>query len=231
MITLRGWWSRVLLDFVKENCNANPFTITLDRLDDGWDASDESKMLLAGVLKAARDFNQTLSRSGQPAPILTFLRSDIFNELRFNDKNKIVADIEFLDWTEEKLIDVASARIARSLKCSRQSAWSRVFSSIEMRQRASIQSYILKRTMWRPRDIIACVRLRVGPFSMGAVKISPRALKRARSPFGLSPTDSILFAAEMRLGRLAKPSLGTLIEMGVLRWLLRSSTCSSPLSS
>jgi hypothetical protein len=148
-------WSRVLFDFVKENFDSSPFTITLDRLDDGWDASEESKMLLAGVLKAARDFNQALSRTDEAAPILAFLRSDIFNELRFNDKNKIVADIEFLDWTEEKLIDVASARIARSLACSRESAWGRVFSSAEMRQRASIQSYILKRTMWRPRDIIA----------------------------------------------------------------------------
>ncbi len=53
-----------------------------------------------------------------------------------------------------------------------------------------------------------CVRLRVGPFSIGAVKMSPRALKSARSPFGLKFTDSILFAAEIRLGRLAKPSLG-----------------------
>jgi hypothetical protein len=148
-------WARVLLNFVEENFDHSPFTITLDRLDDGWDASEDSKALLAGVLKAARDFNQALYRPNQPAPVLTFLRSDIFNELRFNDKNKIVADIEFLDWTEGKLIDVASARIARSLQCTREAAWNLAFSSVEMRQRASIQSYILKRTMWRPRDIIA----------------------------------------------------------------------------
>ena len=29
-----------------------------------------------------------------------------------------------------------------------------------------------------------CVRFRVGPFSIGAVKTSPRATKRTRSPFG-----------------------------------------------
>src|ERR1041384_1798183 len=75
------------------------------------------------------------------------------------------------------------------------------------------------------------VRLRVGPFSIGAVKISPRALNRARSPFGLSSTDSILFAAEMRLGRLASPSLGTLIEIGVDLPSRVSITCNSPFNS
>src|SRR5258705_13647209 len=76
-----------------------------------------------------------------------------------------------------------------------------------------------------------CVRLRVGPFSIGAVKISPRAQKSARSPLGLKFTDSIVFAAEMRLGRLAKPSLGTLMEIALLLRLFASNTCSSPLSS
>src|SRR6185295_11180211 len=75
------------------------------------------------------------------------------------------------------------------------------------------------------------VRLRVGPFSIGAVKMSPRAQKTARSPFGLRLYDSIFPAAEMRLGRLAKPSLGTLIEIALLFWLLVSNTCSSPFSS
>src|SRR5437762_4582770 len=60
-----------------------------------------------------------------------------------------------------------------------------------------------------------CVRLRVGPFSIGAVKISPRAEKSARSPFGLRSYDSILLATEIRLGRRARPSSGTVIEIGV----------------
>src|SRR5215813_14484485 len=73
-----------------------------------------------------------------------------------------------------------------------------------------------------------CVKLRVGPFSIGAVKMSPRAENNARSPFGLKSYDSMLFAAEMRLGRRAKPSSGTLIEIAVDLPLLVSRTCSSP---
>src|SRR5436305_4120863 len=58
-----------------------------------------------------------------------------------------------------------------------------------------------------------CVRFLVGPFSIGAVKISPRAENKARSPFGLRSYDSMLFAAEIRLGRRAKPSSGTRIAI------------------
>lgn len=150
-----GQWCRVLQDFVAQNHSEFPVTVMLDRLDEGWDATDDSKMLMAGALKAARDVNLRLARPNKPAAAITFLRSDIYNELSFNDKNKINADIEFLDWNEDTLIDVAEARIARSLSCNKTGAWARVFSSDEMRQRASIRSYVLKRTMLRPRDMIA----------------------------------------------------------------------------
>src|SRR6185369_7830811 len=76
-----------------------------------------------------------------------------------------------------------------------------------------------------------CVRFRVGPFSIGVLKTSPRATNSARSPFGLKPTDSIRFAADTRLGRRALPSSGTLIEIGVLLRVRASNTCNSPSSS
>src|SRR6185436_20871866 len=75
------------------------------------------------------------------------------------------------------------------------------------------------------------VKFRVGPFSIGAVKMSPRAANSARSPFGLNPTDSIKFAADTRLGRRALPSSGTLIEIGVLFLVRASITTSSPFNS
>lgn len=148
-------WSRKLLGFVKEHYQSRPVTLLLDRLDEGWDATEESKQMLTGAMKATRELNLALANRRVAAPIILFLRSDIFQYLQFNDKNKIGIDIEYLDWSEEGLFSVASARIARSLNCDRESAWGRAFSSKRMRQRANIRSYILKRTMLRPRDIVA----------------------------------------------------------------------------
>lgn len=214
-------WSRVLFTFIKENFDACPFTISLDRLDDGWDASEASKMLLAGVIKAARDFNQELRRPDQPPPVLLFLRSDIFNELRFNDKNKIVADIEFLDWTEEKLVDVAAARIARSLNSSRANAWNRVFSTTEMRQRASIQSYILKRTMWRPRDIIAfCIHCQEVALDQNHDQVQTTDVYSAEERYSKHIYDELDDEMHKQVSD-ARSSLQALRDMGKTRFRFR----------
>ncbi len=75
------------------------------------------------------------------------------------------------------------------------------------------------------------VRGRVGPFSIGTVKTSPRATKSARSPLGDSSKSSIWPAADTRDGRFQSPSSGTVIEIALLRPVFTSSTCSSPFSS
>ncbi|HCU1962240.1 P-loop ATPase, Sll1717 family [Pseudomonas aeruginosa] len=148
-------WSDLLEDFVNQHYDEHIFTITIDRLDDGWDATKDSKDVLAGVLKAARQLNIKLQRNKKPSPIIVFLRSDIYNELRFNDKNKLGSSQEYLDWTEEDLIKIIEERIRKTTETTIDNAWDTVFSTKEMRQRAGIKSYILKRTMLRPRDIIA----------------------------------------------------------------------------
>ena len=105
--------------------------------------------------KAAREINLKLNIPRRPPTVVLFLRLDIFNELQFNDKNKISQDIEYLDWDDKSLVEIVNARISRSLGVQRSKAWDYVFSNKEMRQRASIRSYLLKRTMNRPRDMVA----------------------------------------------------------------------------
>lgn len=150
-------WIDVLKEFVLSNFISEPITIKLDRLDDGWNSSEETKLIIIGIMKAAKEINLLLEIRDHPQTIVVFLRSDIYNELRFNDKNKFNQHIEILEWSDEKLIEVASKRISKSLSlsCSSDEAWNNVFSQEPMRQSAKISSYILKRTMGRPRDIIA----------------------------------------------------------------------------
>ncbi len=147
-------WSQSLLAFVKKHYPACPVSLFLDRLDDAWDASEDSKALLIGALKAAREINSTLGAKGSPAAVLVFLRTDIFDLLLFNDKMKMAQDIEYLDWDEDSLCEVLEARIAKSLNISKARAWDSAFSGDPMRQRATIRSYMTRRTMYRPRDMI-----------------------------------------------------------------------------
>lgn len=161
LATSASQWARSLQSFVEKHYNKYPATLGLDRLDDGWDASDESKGILVGVLKAARELNMKLGRPNKPPPVVVCLRSDILDELVFNDKNKMSSDTERLEWTPEGLIDVIEARIAASLEVPRKDSWWGVFSGAEMRQRAKSSSYIVSRSMGRPRDIVAfCIECR-----------------------------------------------------------------------
>lgn len=158
-----GQWCIVLEDLIVKNYDQAPFTLKIDRLDDGWDASEPSKQLIIGVMKAARDLNIKLARTGDPPAVIVFLRSDIYNELRWNDKNKMTDDIEALEWTDAKLQEVAEARIAHSLGIPRRDAWFEVFSKDEMLRRSSTFNYIVRRTMGRPRDMIAfCLKCQDG---------------------------------------------------------------------
>lgn len=144
-----------LADLSKVAYARQAVVIKVDRLDDGWDATPESKGLIVGELKAARALSQQLHQSGMPAPVITFLRSDIYEAVQFNDKNKMAISIERLEWTNDRLMDVLLRRIATSLGVEPKDAWKAGFSEVEMRQRARPQSYLIRRTMGRPRDVIA----------------------------------------------------------------------------
>lgn len=160
-------WNQKLYELADDLYKTRPITIFIDRLDDGWDASPEMKGMLAGAIKAARTLNLRFTGKRPPAVVL-FLRSDIYSYLDFNDKNKIGADIEYVDWDNQTLLSIANARIAQSIPVKKENAWEAVFSPKQMRQRAYISNYILKRTMRRPRDLIAfCIFCREAAVKKG----------------------------------------------------------------
>ncbi len=146
--------------FVISNYRTCPVTVLLDQLDDGWDNTDESKNLIIGCLKAVKDLNVQLQGIVGYPPIIVFLRDDIYNELRFNDKNKIYQGAEFLEWDEDGLLRVIARRIAVSTDATNDDIdeiLGRVFTREQMRSRVSYKTYITQRTMMRPRDIVAFV--------------------------------------------------------------------------
>lgn len=131
-----------------------PFCVLIDRLDDAWDRSQESLDLIGGAVRATRDLGLHFGQS-RPAPVITFLRSDLWERLSYNDRNKMSQDTIYLDWSVAELTDVIDLRIATTADVQRNVGWQALFSGDEMRQRASAQTYISKRVMGRPRDIVA----------------------------------------------------------------------------
>ncbi|MGP5715841.1 P-loop ATPase, Sll1717 family [Brachybacterium tyrofermentans] len=133
--------------------SVRPMSALIDRLDDAWDGTTESLELIAGAVKAARHYSQIFSNADM-APVVVFLRSDLWEEIRFNDKNKFSQDMLRLDWDRESLKQVIDARIAKA-RPSQELDWFSLFTDSEMQNRQLSQNYIIKRCMGRPRDIVA----------------------------------------------------------------------------
>lgn len=126
------------------------YYILFDQLDLGWDNTEETKQLMIGLILSARDVIRAAEQKGKNLHLVIFLRSDIYETLRFEDKNKISPDVVELRWDENRLKDLASKRIETSAG----GTWEDLFTGDTMRQQLSQLSYIVRRTMLRPRDMI-----------------------------------------------------------------------------
>lgn len=134
--------------------------ILIDRLDESWDASEEAKYVIISLLKAANQLNGAFK---DKVIVTTFLRSDIYDGLYFEDQDKLRQNEEILRWDNEDLKAVVCERVRVSLNLGRgvsnEEIWNTLFSSKRYRSKASAEKYIIDRTFKRPRDMISFVRL------------------------------------------------------------------------
>lgn len=150
--------TRQLIDQLQEvlakAVKLRPITVLVDRLDDAWDGSDDSLKLIGGAARAARQLADDLKQEGA-APAIVFLRTDLWERIGFNDKNKFIQDTVTLDWNNEDLAQVIEERIQKTAGVPEGLGWETIFTTEKMRQGTSAQNYLIKRVMGRPRDIVA----------------------------------------------------------------------------
>lgn len=135
---------------------SNTIYICFDRVDEAWDKTSQeiSIKVITGLIAASDSLTQKFD--GKIRPIV-FLREDIFETLPLNDKNKLREDCgSLLKWEKSGLLSLMLKRINYygSKHGVIVSDIDDLFDRAEMRQRMKPSNYILKRTMFRPRDII-----------------------------------------------------------------------------
>ncbi|QGS35043.1 hypothetical protein FOB82_08880 [Corynebacterium xerosis] len=143
-----------ILEVLKEARWQNEVMLLMDRLDECWNGGEDDLRIIAGAARAARIVNRELSNFTAPYVVI-FLRTDIWDRLIFNDKQKFNQDTVRIEWNREMLVEVLKERIASTGGVSKAEAWSSVFHGEQMRQRASVETYFYQRSMGRPRDLIA----------------------------------------------------------------------------
>lgn len=138
------------------------YYVCFDQLDLGFTVQDARyAQRLTGLIIAARDLFVKAKARGKNLNPVVLLRDDIYQDLQFEDKNKITENYATrVLWSESKtgltLRSLMESRFAEALANGGDDVrWEDVFDeSREMPSRQSKYRHISDRTFLRPRDII-----------------------------------------------------------------------------
>lgn len=142
--------------------------LAFDQLDLAYSSDDKGyNNKLIGLLLATYQFYKKFVN----VRVVLFLRSDIFNNITFQDKNKIKDNlVVFLDWDAGKeegnlsLKQFIAIRIKNALKLSSDdfnSCWNAIFDNSKIGRNQFKWNHIAERTFLRPRDIIKFLNLAI----------------------------------------------------------------------
>lgn len=142
--------------------------LAFDQLDLAYSSDDKGYInKLIGLLLATYQFYKKF----QNIRVVLFLRSDIFNNITFQDKNKIKDNlVVFLDWDADKeegslsLKKFIAIRIKNALGLNNEDfdfCWNSIFDNSKIGRNQYKWNYIIERTFLRPRDIIKFLNLAI----------------------------------------------------------------------
>lgn len=153
--TLLGYFEQIF----KNNSGNHKILIALDQLDENWldgEIVEYSKVLI-NLVNVCR--NIALDSDLSNLKVVPFLRTDIYQSLKFNDKNKLLQDSAItISWDSDSLDDMYFERIRkyapRTLILDEKQKSGNIFEINFARQGTPPFSYITRRSFFRPRDII-----------------------------------------------------------------------------
>ncbi|WP_428506484.1 P-loop ATPase, Sll1717 family [Roseateles sp.] len=131
------------------------FTLLVDRLDESWDGSESAIVCLMALMHAT----VRLSASYPAVRPYIFIRENIYDRIRAidNEFSRLETAVVFLDWSEQKLIELVERRIVRALPTKPKlggDAWNCFFEETPDR---SSRSAVMSLCQHRPRDILMLV--------------------------------------------------------------------------
>ena len=135
-------------------CNVERLFVHFDELDQGLTTLDTPrKNMLVGLVLASRSILRETAGLSMPCTPVVYLRTDLWEDLKFSDKNKITqSQTLHLEWSRGTLLSVVNERLTANL--SFDATWDKIAHTDLMRGSQSKWDHILARTFFRPRDVI-----------------------------------------------------------------------------
>jgi hypothetical protein len=146
--------TKELIEHVDENMQDSwETTVVLDRIDESWDGSDSSVVLVMALMHACVELTAT-SRAIRP---LIFLRENVVERVRELDREfaRLETFVVALDWTRELLLEMIERRLNLPLIAKYQlhgPTWDAYFEQPASGQ--SSQSLVFDYCQNRPRDVL-----------------------------------------------------------------------------
>jgi hypothetical protein len=144
----------------KNNVGDKKFLIALDQLDENWLSGeiDEYSKVLINLINVCRNIaiDETLKKN---LKVIPFLRTDIYDTLRFNDKNKLYQDSAIvISWDNDSLDTMFFERVKKyqpsDVALQLDKKCDSLFEASFVRQGTPPFNYITRRSFFRPRDVI-----------------------------------------------------------------------------
>ena len=163
----------------------NPIFITVDRLDKSWAPDDLRYRLIRALLDASRDFNNRVSN----VKVLLALRDDLFGRVfRYTrdagfQEEKYTSLVLKLTWDPAQLRELIDRRVRHLVKQKYTTQEVTLDDVLPAQiERQDPVKYMVDRTMYRPRDMIAffneCIEV-----SSGRPKITADNLRKAEASY------------------------------------------------
>lgn len=138
------------------------YFVLFDELDLGFtkDSGSDYALRLVGLLLAAKELNTFAKINGKKMTIGTFLRDDIYDYIKFEDKNKITENnVSLVFWDHGRQHKTLKSLMEKRFKYvfggNAAAQWEDIFDEMhKMPGRQTKYNYMLDRTFLRPRDMI-----------------------------------------------------------------------------
>jgi len=154
--TLLSYFEKIF----QSNVGKKKFLLVLDQLDENWLSGEieEYSKVLINLINVCRNISIDENLKFN-LKVIPFLRTDIYETLRFNDKNKLFQDSAIvISWNNESLDSMFFERVKKYkpadvvLQAEKKS--DSLFEASYVRQGTPPFNYISRRSFFRPRDII-----------------------------------------------------------------------------
>ncbi|WP_051808362.1 P-loop ATPase, Sll1717 family [Actinoplanes subtropicus] len=149
--------------------------VLIDQIESVWNNDSESDDVVTGLLMAAKQVPQRFPG----VRCCVFLRTDIYDQLQFTERDKLRGEEMRIDWTPWALHDLLVQRIRASLAAGlpAEQLWDAVFEE-------GVGTDLVRRTLQRPRDVIQLAnRCRDVAAQYDHIRIAPQDVSEALELF------------------------------------------------